>query len=29
MEYNQMKPGSTSVGDGATDAAASGAVGGD
>src|SRR6266571_2770689 len=27
MEYNQMKPGSTSVGDGATDAAASGAVG--
>src|SRR5438093_5276312 len=27
MEYNQMKHGSTSVGDGATDAAASGAVG--
>src|SRR6266496_2718101 len=27
MEYNQMKPGSTSVGDGATDAAAPGAVG--
>src|SRR5437870_13466730 len=27
MEYNQMKPGSTSLGDGATDAAASGAVG--
>src|SRR5256712_4800445 len=27
MEYNQMKPGSTSVGDGATDAAASGALG--
>src|SRR2546427_12995848 len=27
MEYNRMKHGSTSVGDGATDAAASGAVG--